>query len=187
MSFSNYRKRLVEKFLHEFPEDEVDDDPALNFTTEDIAYLRNNTVNDWTNEIRPCAPKLLRTISVPKKGKVQVLKFESFQLRSAFPQNVCELSDGSIFLCSKFEQREDDDFIVFGHRFEKRDSLYMIPFDSVDVSISTVSTISNRQVVVNCGDIVRKCGLFPRGIRKASSIKPEWSTWKNWYCIGMIL
>lgn len=151
------------------------------FTESTIAYLMKNAT-PGTNEVPFNTAK---QVNFKRKG-VKSLKFEGFELRETFPQNVCLLKDGDIFLCESFKGAGDS-FIISGKRSQKVGNVYVGPEGcSRSVGICEVEGFSAISEKIVASSVSAKCFALPAGRVTINDALKDPTDGERWFMSALI-
>jgi hypothetical protein len=180
--FLYHRNRLCELQVHQ---QRLDDDTKQvlwdAFSESTIAYLMKNAV-PGTNEV---PFNTVKKINVSGKG-MKSLKFEGFELRKNFPQNVCLLKDGNIFLCDGFD-RSADAFIITGKRARKVRNVYVGPEGcSRSVGVCEVEGFQAASEKIVASSVAAKCFALPCGRVTSTNALKNPTDGGRWFVSALI-
>lgn len=151
------------------------------FSESRISYLMRNA-GPSTNEI---PFNTVEKIKVNGKG-TKSLKFEGFELWANFPQNVCLLKDGDIFLCDGFD-RSADAFFITGKRSRKVGNVYVGPEGcSRSVGICEVQGFHATSEKIAASSVAAKCFALPCARVTSTDVLMDPTDGEKWFISALI-
>ena len=90
--------------------------------------------------------------------------FPSFKITNRFPNNVCLMDDGRVFVCSDIKEACKGKVSVIGQTFNIQNNAFETPFLSSRFHIYNVSNLANELEEFNAASISAKMFPFPMNV-----------------------